>query len=58
MQEFDKKILEQLDDVLNHPNEQQRKDNSFDRAMQRGKMKWQKTRNKMTHLTPKKKKRK
>lgn len=35
------------------------KDNkSFDNAMQNGKMKWQKTRNEMKHLTPKKKKRK
>lgn len=30
----------------------------FDAAMQEGKMKWQKSRNKLLHLTPKKKKRK
>lgn len=35
-----------------------REPKAFDDAMQAGKMKWQKKRNQMKHLTPKKKKRK
>lgn len=35
-----------------------REPQDFDKAMQSGNMKWTKKRNKMTHLTPKKKKRK
>lgn len=35
-----------------------REPKAFDDAMQSGKMKWTKKRNKMSHLTPKKKKRK
>lgn len=35
-----------------------REPQDFDKAMQSGKMKWQKNRNPMSHLTPKKKKRK
>lgn len=35
-----------------------REPSTFNDAMQGGKMKWQKQRNKMSHLTPKKKPRK
>jgi hypothetical protein len=36
----------------------EREPKSFDNAMQKGKVKWQKTRSPMSHLTPPKKKRK
>jgi len=36
----------------------ERQPKEFDQAMQKGKVKWQKNRNPMKHLQPKKKKRK
>lgn len=55
----DKPIPSELMEALNtHPSEIERENKTFDKAIQSGKLKWQKNRNPMRHLTPKKKKRK